>query len=271
MNTSTGIALHTIDATYLGTSGFPFRFQITPEQFMAWTMGVTDPMVMFELCWGFVAWLEWNEPTMTRRVDPRMAAGTLFGALRLIERVLRDPSLLEEDDLSGRNGTVVQFGVAGLDHEWHKMCRGLEALRVSSLEEAEKLEEAAGVAEMAAEHSARNGNGADAVVFAEHAIALRANAEIKRALAAQLLEELIENDVAALVARYRAAGSFGNEETVISVSAGSLGGAEYDADGNVRETEGVEYRVAETLENFETMADNSALRAKVRAVRRRRA
>lgn len=266
------IALHHAPSADVSSSGFPWRLQITPEQFMAWTMGVTDPMVMFEICWGYVAWLEWNEPAMTQRVNPKMAAGTLLESLRLIERILRDPTVLEEDDISGRNGSVVVFGVAGLDHEWHKMCRSIESLRTASLKEAEKLEEEAGMSEMAASHSARNGNDGDAVVFAEYAIALRADARIRRALAEQCLSELISNDIPALVARYRAAGNFGNvEETVVSVSAGSLGGAEYDAGGKKIETEGEEYRISETLENLEIMADSAALRAKVRAVRRRRA
>ena len=269
MNT---IVLRTIDVTYLSATGFPFRFACTPEEFMTWTRNVQDPMVTFEVCWQFIAWLEHHAPQHLGRISPRMPAGTLLEGLRLIERALRDPSVLELEDRSNRDGKVVVFGSAGLDHEWSKMCRSIEGLRVASLKDAEKLEEEAGMSEMAAEHSARNGNDGDAVVFAEHAIALRADATIRRALAQQCLSDLVANDIPALVARYRAAGSFGNvSEETVAVNVGSLGGAEYNEDGKKVVTEGEEYRVAETLENFETMADNASLRAKVRAVRRRRA
>lgn len=263
MNTPLSIA--TVDASVLSPSGFPWRFQCAPETFLVWSRDVKDPMVMFEVCWGFIAWLEWNAPGYLPRVNPKMAAGTLLESLRWIEHVIRDSSVLDEEDYSNRNGTVVQFGSAGEDHEWHKMCKGLEALRVALETEASELDDQAGTMEMAA-NSSEDGSE-DQVAFARSAIVARGVAKLRRDLASQILAELVANDVEAIVRRYRTSGNFGQvEETTVAVNCGSLGGAEFDADGNVVITAGTEYEVPSSLENYKVLADNSSLRGKVRQV-----
>jgi hypothetical protein len=118
--------------------------------------------------------------------------------------------------------------------------------------------------EMAADSS--EDGSEDQVAFARSAIVARSVAKLRRDLASQILAELVANDVEAIVRRYRTSGNGQVEETTIVVNMGSLGGAEFDADGNVVETAGTEYAVPSSLDNFMVLADNASTRAKVRTV-----
>jgi len=221
-------------------------------------------MVLLEACYGYVAYLEWNHPQYVGRLAPDMAPGVLLASLKLIERVIRDPSAAELPDRSNRDGTVVVFGSAGDDAEWHKMCIGIESLRRVAEDDAAELSDEAGKFEMAASAASGSGDESAAIGFAERAILLRADAQVKLALAAQCLQELVANDRDAIVARYRAAGN--SElvtETPDSVDCGTFGSA--SVEGGI--VEGGTYEVPSSLDNAQLLADNPSLRSKIRAIR----